>query len=339
MKAKIFIITILVMILSAVEGYAQRGERGGGGRSSTTRVERRSSTVSRSPAPRTRSYATPSRTTRSTVSRPITTNRSSVRSSTPQRRETVSGTRTTNRSTVSRPTTANRSSVRSSTPQRRETVSGTRTTNRTTVSRPTTTNRSSVRSSNSSGWSYERVSGMPSSRVAQRDVRRGESRTGVASRHAPAPSRHVGPAPRRHLPPPPPPHRPWRPVFHHHHSYMHHLYHCVFDRWYWYTWGGYHNRFICHSLYRNRFFDNLLGYYIWGALDAPTRLDIGDMILTRYNSTLKVQIGASVSYLDLYRYQTATYRSGYTYIEVSTGNGSALVRFYDEYGNEATYRL
>lgn len=307
MKPKIFIITILVMMLSAVQVYAQR-ERGGG-RSSTTRVERRSSSTIRQSTPqRTRSYATPSRTTtRTTISRTTTTSRSSVRSSVPQRRDHM----------VASP------SQRIST-------------------RPATvTNRNSVRSSNNS-WRYERVSGLPSSTrrgVAQRDVRRSEPRSGIVSRHAPAPSRHVGPAPRRHLPPPPPPHRPWRPVFHHHHSYMHHLYHCVFDRWYWYTWGGYHNRFICHSLYRNRFFDNLLGYYIWGALDAPTRLDIGDMILTRYNSTLKVQIGASVSYLDLYRYQTATYRSGYTYIEVSTGNGSALVRFYDEYGNEATYRL
>ncbi len=308
MKTKIFIITILVMILSAVEGYAQRGERREGGRS-TTRVERRSSTVTRSSAPRTRAYATPSR--------------------------------TTTRTTISRTTTTNRSSVRRSAPQRREAVNGTRTMNRTTVSRPTTTNRGGVRSSNN-GWRYERVDKIQTSTrnsIAQRDVRRGESRTGVASRHAPAPSRHAGPAPRRRLPPPPPPHRPWRPIFHHHHGYLHHHYHCLFDNWYWYTWGGYHNRFICHRLYHNRFFDSLLGYYIWGALDAPTRLDIGNMTLTRYNSTLKVQIGTSVSYLDLYRSQTAIYRSGYTSIEVATGNGSALVRFYDEYGNEATYRL
>lgn len=295
------------MMLSAVQVYAQR-ERGGG-RSSTTRVERRSSSTIRQSTPqRTRSYATPSRsTTRTTISRTTTTNRSSVRSSVPQRRDHM----------VASP------SQRIST-------------------RPATvTNRNSVRSSNNS-WRYERVSGLPSSTrtgVAQRDVRRSETRSGAVSRHTPAPSRHVGPAPRRHLPPPPPPHRPWRPIFHHHHSYMHHHYHCLFDNWYWYNWGGYHNRFICHRLYHHRFFDSLLGYYICGALDAPTRLDIGNMTLTRYNSTLKVQIGASVSYLDLYRSQTAIYRSGYTSIEVVTGNGSALVRFYDEYGNEATYRL
>ena len=303
MKQKIFIITILVMILSAVQVYAQR-ERGGG--RSNTRVERRSSAVRRSTPPRTRTYATSPRTI----------------------------TRTT------RPATTNRSSVRRSTPQRRENVSGVKTNNRSTVSRPASTSRNNARSSN--GWRYERVDKAPNSTrsgIAQRDVRRGEKRSGAVSRHAPAPGRRVGPAPRHRLPPPPPPHRPWRPIFYHHHSYLHHHYHCLFDNWYWYTWGGYHNRFICHRLYHNRFFDSLLGYYIWGALDAPTRLDIGNMTLTRYNSTLKIQIGASVSYLDLYRYQTAVYRSGYTSIEVSTGNGSALIRFYDEYGNEATYRM
>ena len=136
---------------------------------------------------------------------------------------------------------------------------------------------------------------------------------------------------------PPPPHRPWRPVFGHHHGYLHH--HCYFNSWYWYTWGGYHNRFICHRLYHNRFFDSLLGDYIWGAINAPTKLEIGNMILTRYNITLKVQVGNSVSYLDLYRYQTVSFLAGYSSIEVTTGNGSALVRFYDDYGNEATYRL
>ena len=230
---------------------------------------------------------------------------------------------------------------RGAAPRTRTYTTPSRTTTRTTISRTTTINRSSVRSSSNS-WRYERVDRTPTSTrsgIAQRDERRDKTRSGAVSRHAPAPSRHVGPAPRRHLPPPPPPHRPWRPIFHHHHGLFHHHYNCIFNDWYWYRWGGYTNRFICHRLYHNRFFDSLLGYYIWGALDAPARLDIGDMTLTRYNSTLKVQIGSSVSYLDLYRYQTATYRSGYTYIEVSTGNGSALVRFYDEYGNEATYRL
>lgn len=138
---------------------------------------------------------------------------------------------------------------------------------------------------------------------------------------------------------PPPPNRIWHPVFRHHHGFRHYHHHCHFSNWYWYRWGGYYNRFICHRWYRDRFFDSLLGYYIWGTIDAPTRLEIGDMILTRYDGRLKVQIGNNVSYFDLYRTQTICYKSGYTSIEVTTGNGSALVRFYDDYGNEATYCL
>ena len=138
---------------------------------------------------------------------------------------------------------------------------------------------------------------------------------------------------------PPPPNRPWQPFFRHHHGFWHYHYPCRFNDWYWYRWGGYYNRFICHRWYQDRFFDNLLGYYIWGTIDDPMRLEIGNMILTRYQNRLKIQSGSSVSFLDLYRHQTVCYSVGYTNIEVTTGNGSALVRFYDDYGNEATYCL
>ena len=262
MKAKIFIMTLLVMILSAVQCYAQRENRGN--TRSRARVERpQRSTVrpSRTPAPR-----------RS----PAITGRSSARPSVSSRRAPSSR------------------FVRNTAPQRE------------------TPRRSAVTSR--------------------------RERTEIISRRSGTPQERHGIAPRRgHMPPPP--HRPWRPVFGHHHGYLHHHHHCYFNSWYWYTWGGYHNRFICHRLYHNRFFDSLLGYYIWGAINAPTKLEIGNMILTRYNNTLKVQVGNSVSYLDLYRYQTVSYLAGYTSIEVTTGNGSALVRFYDDYGNEATYRL
>lgn len=262
------------MMLSAVQGYAQRVERGA--RSNTTNV------------------AVPQRsTTRTTISRTTTVNRSGARTSLPQRQERV----------------VNRSSDR-------------------TVSRTTTVNRSETQTSRD--WRYERVT-EPTRANIQRGARTREPRRdGIYERNNPS---------SRHYIAPPPPHRPWRPVFHHHHHYLHHHYNCIFNDWYWYRWGGYHNRFICHRLYHDRFFDSLLGYYIWGALDAPTRLDIGNMTLTRYNRQLKVKINGNVSYLDLYRHQTVIYRSGYTSIEVTTGNGSALVRFYDEYGNEATYRL
>lgn len=155
----------------------------------------------------------------------------------------------------------------------------------------------------------------------------------VAPRHE---TRSYQPEPPRHRPAP---RRP-APVFRHHHGYYHHHYHCAFDNWRWYSWGGYHNRFICHRLYHNRFFDSLLGYYLWGALDAPTRIDIGNITFTRYNNALRVRIGNNYcSDLDLYRYQRVQYTSGYTTINVSTGGGVATIRLYDEYGNDAVYYL
>ena len=131
----------------------------------------------------------------------------------------------------------------------------------------------------------------------------------------------------------------WAPTFHHHSRYHHHHYNCLFDSWYWFTWGGYHNRFICHRRYHDRYFDSLLGYYLWGAFDAPTRRDSGNMTFTRYNSTLKVKIGNNYSYLDLYRYQRIVYNVGFTTVEVTTNFGYATIYFYDDYGNTATYRL
>ena len=49
----------------------------------------------------------------------------------------------------------------------------------------------------------------------------------------------------RHMPPPPS--HSWRPIFHHHHGFRHYHHHCYFNDWYWYRWGGYYNRFICHA--------------------------------------------------------------------------------------------
>ncbi|MCM1324417.1 MAG: hypothetical protein NC218_09835 [Acetobacter sp.] len=145
-----------------------------------------------------------------------------------------------------------------------------------------------------------------------------------------SPQQYYAP-PRYHHHPAPHHHRPVPRYYHHHY--------CAFDNWYWYSWGGYHNRYICHRHYRNRYFDSMLGYYLWGALNAPTRLDIGNMTLTRYNNTLKIQIGNQISYLDLYRSQNVVYKVGYTTVNITTGSGYTSIHFYDEYGNEASYTL
>ena len=144
----------------------------------------------------------------------------------------------------------------------------------------------------------------------------------------------------RHSTPPPPRHggNHYRHGYlGHGHNYHHH--HCIFDSWRYYSYGGYHNRFICHSYYRDRYFDSLLGYYLYGSFDRPTRLEIGGLSLTRYNGQLQIHNGASFSYMNLYQSQTVRYVSNYTTIEITTGNGYAYIYFYDDYGNEATYQL
>ena len=284
MRKKFFIMAVLAMIFSAVEGYAQRGERGSRGKA---RME--------SPA-------------RSSVSRSA----GAARYRQPARSVTRSSAYRSPGSFAGR---SSRSAV-----QRNYGNTGTRSPGRVVERRSV-----GVRPRMDAG------TGRYVSRNERRSVapvvRRGETSRNIGRYHS-----------RPHMAPPPP-HRPWRPIFSHHHSYWHHRHYCYFDNWYWYNWGGYRHRFICHRLYHNRFFDSLLGYYVWGALTAPTRLDIGNMSFTRYSNRLKIQVGSNISYLDLYRSQTISYTVGYTSVEVTTGNGSALVYFYDEYGNEASYRL
>lgn len=83
----------------------------------------------------------------------------------------------------------------------------------------------------------------------------------------------------------------------------------------------------------------MLGYYIWGALNAPTRLDIGNMSFTRYNGALQIRIGNQYTNLDLYVNQNIVYEVGHTTVNVNAGNGFAVISFYDEYGNQASYSL
>jgi hypothetical protein len=125
---------------------------------------------------------------------------------------------------------------------------------------------------------------------------------------------------------------------HHEPMHYHHPHPCYFDSWYWYTWGGYERRFICHSRYQ-RYFDSVLGYYLWGSMTAPTRIDLGKLSLTRYQNNLKVSIEGQTSYLNLYKNQTVKYQADNTLLDVTTGNGVAIIHFYDGSGNEATYKI
>ncbi|MBQ2887017.1 MAG: hypothetical protein IJE43_25170 [Alphaproteobacteria bacterium] len=173
-------------------------------------------------------------------------------------------------------------------------------------------------------------------------TRTAPQRQGVTTTPRNSAPRHEAPRHNRPTPPPPPRHHSGHN--HHHHGYLshghhHHHHHCIWDSWRYYSYGGYHNRFICHSYYRDRYFDSLLGYYLYGSFDRPTRLEIGGLSLEKYNGQLQIRNGSSYSYMSLWQNQSVSYTSSYTTVSITTGNGQAIIYFYDSYGNEATYVL
>ena len=122
---------------------------------------------------------------------------------------------------------------------------------------------------------------------------------------------------------------------HHHHCAPHYGY---YYNPYWYTWYSYPGRYVYYS---GMYFDMLLGYYIYGTMDRPSKIKIEGLTFTRKSDRLKVKNGTEpVTYLDLYRDRTMrySYPDGRT-IDVKTGDGSAEITFYDKKGNYAEYRL
>ncbi len=173
----------------------------------------------------------------------------------------------------------------------------------------------------------------------QMDSHRAQPQNSRYGQRHEAPPRHEHARPPRHHYPAHHGYAPPQRVHRYDYGHRYHHHHCHFNQWSWYYWGGYRNRYICHRQYRDRFFDSMLGYYIWGAINAPTRLDIGNMSFTRYNSSLRIQIGNSYSYLDLYANRTISYYVGTTTVNVTASGGYATIRFSDEYGNYAVYTL
>ncbi|MBR1948984.1 MAG: hypothetical protein IKA30_04255, partial [Alphaproteobacteria bacterium] len=126
------------------------------------------------------------------------------------------------------------------------------------------------------------------------------------------------------------------PHFSHGHRYHHH--HCVFDAWRWITYLNYTNRFVCHSYYADRFFDTMLGYYVYGSMDNPNKIQVGNVTFYRYNDYLGVHNNQYKSY-SLNQNQHLIYYIGYTTVDVVIQNGYARLYIYDDYGNEAVYYL
>ena len=313
MKRIISIIAVIAMLVPAVQGYAQGPRREGGhGHSSSRSAPARShSAPSRSSTP-SRSYSAPSRS-----SAPRQSYSTPSRSTAPRQSYSTPSRSTSRPSVTTQP--------RSSTPRQSATA-------------PTRTapQRQGVTTTPRNNGTVTR-SAPPRSNAPRQN--------GTVTRSAPPRStapRHEAPRHNRPTPPPPPRHHSGHN--HHHHGYLshghhHHHHHCIWDSWRYYSYGGYHNRFICHSYYRDRYFDSLLGYYLYGSFDRPTRLEIGGLSLEKYNGQLQIRNGSSYSYMSLWQNQSVSYTSSYTTVSITTGNGQAIIYFYDSYGNEATYVL
>ncbi len=146
--------------------------------------------------------------------------------------------------------------------------------------------------------------------------------------------------------PAPPPHD------HHHHGGVHHRphfnqahhfhhHHCVFSAWAWVTFLDYQYRFVRHAQYSDRFFDTTLGYYVYGSLDKPRRIDVGNLSFIHRNGYLEIW---NHNQITTYPYREMPnslvyYVNQYTTVEVSFYYGFATVKIFDDYGNTAYYYI
>ena len=123
------------------------------------------------------------------------------------------------------------------------------------------------------------------------------------------------------------------------HVSKHYQYKSNFDVWMWVSFMNYHRRFICDSRYANRYFDTVLGYYIYGALDAPSELVIGKLSLSRYNNFLSVISDGRARSYNVYNSHRLNYVVGYKNVDILIKNGIVVITIFDELGNSATYYM
>ena len=309
---KSILVMALAMMFAVVQGYAQRSVSSGSRTTSATRSTNVSATRTATPV-RSSSVSTTRTATqvRSSSVTPVRTTTSVSRSSAPvttSSRPAVSQTRTT---TSSRPVVTSTSTSRSST-----TVTPTRTTSTTsrsgsgTVTRTATTSRSNM--------------GSPSRSYSGRTQ---------PTPHAPQNNGH-------HSPPPPKPRHGGghhAPYFRHSHNYHHH--HCTFEAWAWVAFLDYQYRFVRHSYYADRFFDTMLGCYLYGSLRTPNKILVGNTLLHRYSDYISVRCNNKVDCYYVYTDTHVMYHVGNNTVDLLVGGGYVTVTIYDNYGNESTYYL
>lgn len=123
------------------------------------------------------------------------------------------------------------------------------------------------------------------------------------------------------------------------HGSKHYQYQCAFDVWRWVTYLDYHRRFVCNSYYANHYFDTMLGYYVYGSLDAPTRIQIGKLELKRYNSYLGTCNNGYYKSYSVNNPAHITYTVGYKTVDIVIEGGVVRIEIYDEFGNSAVYYM
>ena len=250
--------------------------------------------------------------------------RSVTRGSSPSRSTSVSATRpaTPVRSssvTSTRPATPVRSSsvtsTRTATPVRSSSVTPTRTAT-TSRSSSVTPTRTATTSRSNDGYQSRSYSGR--------------------TQPTPQAPHHSG----HHAPPPPKPRHGGghhAPYLRHAHHYHHH--HCTFEAWAWITYLDYSYRFVRHSYYADRFFDALLGTYLYGSLVTPNKILVGGTLFHRYSDYISVRCGNNVDCYYVYTDYHKVYYIGNNMVELIVGGGYVTLYIHDDYGNEATYYL
>ena len=123
------------------------------------------------------------------------------------------------------------------------------------------------------------------------------------------------------------------------HSHHHHHYDCTFEKWAWVTFLDYQYRFVRHSYYADRFFDTMLGCYLYGNLLTPNKILVGNTLLHRYSDYISVRCNNKVDCYYVYTDTRVMYQVGNNTIELLVGGGYVTITIYDNYGNEATYYL
>ena len=123
------------------------------------------------------------------------------------------------------------------------------------------------------------------------------------------------------------------------HGERHYKHLCNFNVWRWVSYLDYHRRFVCHANYVDRYYDTMLGYYVYGTLQTPKSIVVGRLELKRSNTYLSTCNDGYYKSYHVYEPAHLVYNAGYRTVDVTVGEGLIIVNMFDDRGNSATYYL